>query len=56
MFRAPQGDQLVCYSSGGDGTRYCQRQTFLARIRSYEAVATRTRRPRSLVLRKGGAR
>lgn len=47
----------ICYSSGGDRTRWCQARAFRLWIRRYAAVATRTRRARSLTLRRqGGAR
>jgi hypothetical protein len=45
----------VCYSCGGDVSRWCLAVTFRAWIRRYRAVATRTRRPRSLALRAGRA-
>lgn len=42
----------VLYSIGGDGySRECHRDSFLAWIRRHQAKATRTRRPRTLVLR-----
>lgn len=41
----------VCYSSGGELTRWCGIAAFKAWIRRYSAVATRRRRPRSLILR-----
>jgi hypothetical protein len=44
----------ICYSIGGDVTRWCQPRAFRLWIRRYQAVATRTRRPRSMLLRKGG--
>lgn len=40
----------ICYSSGGDLTRWCAVRAFRAWIRRYRAVATRTRRTRSLTL------
>lgn len=47
---------LVFYSNGGETTRSCQLRMFRLWIRCYSAIATRNRRPRSLVLREGGAR
>lgn len=44
----------VCYSSGGDRTRWCRLRAFRLWIRRYAAVATRTRRARSLTLRRAG--
>jgi hypothetical protein len=41
----------VFYSSGGDTTRSCQLRMFRRWIRTYAAIATRTRRARSLTLR-----
>jgi hypothetical protein len=41
----------VYYSSGGDTTRSCQLRMFRRWIRTYAAIATRTRRARSLTLR-----
>ena len=41
----------VFYSSGGDTTRNCQLRMFRLWIRRYAAIATRTRRARSLQLR-----
>jgi len=45
----------ICYSSGGEVTRWCAAATFRAWVKRYAAKATRTRRERSLQLR-GGAR
>lgn len=45
----------VYYSSGGDTTRSCQLRMFRMLIRCYAAVATRTRRNRTLQLRADGA-
>lgn len=42
---------MVCYSTGTSMTRWCQRRAFRIWIRRYHAVATRTRRPRTIVLR-----
>lgn len=41
----------VCYSTGSDSTRWCKPRAFRLWIARYDAVATRTRRPRSLTLR-----
>jgi len=49
-------ESKICYSTGGDRTRWCRIRAFRAWVRRYAAVATRTRRTRSLVLRKNGAR
>ena len=46
----------VCYSTGGDRSRWCGVPAFRAWIKRYAAKATRTRRERSLQLRDGGAR
>lgn len=46
----------VCYSTGGDKPRWCQWRAFRLWIHRYNAVASRTRRPRTLVLRAGDAR
>jgi len=45
-------DVRICYSTGSEKTRWCAVRAFRLWIRRYRAVATRTRRPRSLVLRK----
>lgn len=45
----------VCYSAGGDLSRWCLATTFRAWIRRYRAVATRPRRARTLALRAGRA-
>jgi len=45
----------VCYSTGGDASRWCELVTFRAWIGRYRAKATRTRRARSLALRAGRA-
>lgn len=45
----------ICYSTGGEQTRWCEPRAFRVWIRRYRATATRTRRPRSMQLRKAGA-
>lgn len=47
--------ERVCYSAGGDASRWCLVATFRAWIRQYRAIATRTRRARSLALKAGRA-
>lgn len=49
-------DGRICYSTGGDASRWCRVPAFRAWAKRYQAKATRTRRPRSLQLRDGGAR
>lgn len=49
-------DGRVCYSDGGRSPRWCQPRAFRLWIRRYRAVATRTRRKRSLQLRQGTGR
>ena len=46
----------VCYSTGTELTRWCQPRAFRLWIRKYQAVATRTRRKRSIVLRRSSQR
>lgn len=41
----------VCYSTGGDSTRWCKRAAFRLWIRVYGAKVTRTTQKRSLTLR-----
>ena len=41
----------VCYSTGTHNLRWCQRVQFRLWIRRYQATATRTSQPRTLVLR-----
>lgn len=41
----------VCYSTGGDSSRWCKRAAFRLWIRTYDAKATRTTQKRSLTLR-----
>lgn len=45
-------DRRICYSAGGETTRWCQARAFRFWIARYQAKATRTRRPRRLTLRK----
>jgi len=47
---AVAGDR-VCYSTGSGINRWCSRRAFRIWVRRYHAVQTRTRRPRSMVLR-----
>lgn len=44
-------DDRVCYSVGSHQTRWCRRRAFRLWVRRYHAVATRTRRARTLVLK-----
>lgn len=46
----------ICYSTGGDRSRWCKVPAFRAWIRNYQAIVTRTRRARSMLLRGGGAK
>lgn len=46
----------ICYSTGGDRSRWCGSPAFRAWAKRYNAKATRTRRERSLQLRDRGAR
>lgn len=41
----------VCYSTGHAALRWCRLNAFREWVRRYKAVATRTRRPRTMVLR-----
>lgn len=45
----------ICYSSGGDRSRWCGRSAFRAWVTRYHAKATRTRRARTMQLRDGGS-
>lgn len=45
----------ICYSTGGERSRWCGAPAFRAWVKRYNAKATRTRRARSLQLRDGGA-
>ena len=47
---APLARMRVWYSTGGDA-RSCERDSMLRWIARHDAKATRTRRPRTLVLR-----
>lgn len=38
----------ICYSTGGERTRWCGLRAFLLWVRRYKAVITRTRRARSM--------
>lgn len=46
----------VCYSSGGDHTRWCQPRAFRLWIRRYQAKRARPNRQRCLALVKERAR
>ena len=41
----------VCYSSGGEQSRWCEAREFRAWIRERAAVRTRPSRPRTMILR-----
>jgi hypothetical protein len=45
----------VCYSAGGDVTRWCSLRCFRLWMRRYAALQTRTRRARSLALAREAA-
>lgn len=49
-------DGRICYSAGGELSRWCRVPAFRAWAKRYQAKATRTRRARSLQLRDRGAR
>ncbi len=42
---------LICYSIGGDRTRWCKSRAFNLWIARHKAIVTRAYRPRSLTLR-----
>jgi hypothetical protein len=46
----------ICYSTGGERSRWCGVAAFRAWAKPYKAKATRTRRARSLQLRDRGTR
>lgn len=46
----------VCYSTGGTTVRWCDLRAFRLWVKRYAAKPTRTRRPRTLVLRGGAVR
>lgn len=46
----------VCYSTGGESSRWCRRAQFRAWIRAYCAKATRTSQQRTLALRPNRVR
>lgn len=46
-------DGRVCYSSGGDTTRWCSLRCFRLWLRRYQAKKTRTRMARKMKLTAG---